>query len=129
MVGNPYSVFRYLFLKKGFEDYIHVWAIEDMEDNRQVIEEYAKYSQVVFVEYQSIARYKNKVCTAYNIRQIRIHDFRHSHVSLLVNLDCSIMMIADRIGDTPATVQSTYAHLYPEKKDAVLEKLDEIVSK
>ena len=59
MVGNPYSVFRYLFLKKGFEDYIHVWAIEDMEDNRQVIEEYAQYSQVVFVEYQSIeyARY------------------------------------------------------------------------
>lgn len=39
------------------------------------------------------------------------------------------MMIADRIGDTPATVQSTYAHLYPEKKDAVLEKLEEIVSK
>lgn len=86
-------------------------------------------NRLFFVEYQSIARYKNKVCTAYNIRQIRIHDFRHSHVSLLVNLDCSIMMIADRIGDTPATVQSTYAHLYPEKKDAVLEKLEEIVSK
>lgn len=82
-----------------------------------------------FVEYQSIARYKNDVCQQHNIRQIRIHDLRHSHVSLLINLDCSIMMIADRIGDTPATVQSTYAHLYPEKKDVVLEKLEKIVSK
>lgn len=59
MVGNPYSIFRHLFLKKNFEDYIHVWAIEDMEDNRQIMEEYAQYSNVVFVEYQSIeyARY------------------------------------------------------------------------
>lgn len=59
MVGNPYSIFRHLFLKKGFEDYVHVWAIDDMEDNRQVMEEYEKYSNVVFVEYQSTeyARY------------------------------------------------------------------------
>ncbi len=85
-------------------------------------------NRLFFMEYQTIARCKNDVCSKHNIRQIRIHDFRHSHVSLLINLDCSIMMIADRIGDTPATVQSTYAHLYPEKKDAVLEKLEKIVS-
>lgn len=101
----------------------------DLKEYTRHIYDLTRHNRLFFVEYQSIARYKNEICQKYNIRQIRIHDFRHSHVSLLINLDCSIMMIADRIGDTPATVQSTYAHLYPEKKDVVLEKLEKVVSK
>ena len=81
-----------------------------------------------FVEYQSVTRYKNEICSKYQLPQIRIHDLRHSHVSLLINLDCDMMMIADRIGDTLATVQNTYAHLYPEKRDIVVVKLEKIVS-
>ena len=100
----------------------------ELKDYTKRIYDLTRTNQLFFVEYQSIARYKNRICQKHNIRQIRIHDFRHSHVSLLINLDCSIMMIADRIGDTPATVQSTYAHMYPEKKDVVLEKLEKIVS-
>ena len=100
----------------------------ELKDYTMRIYDLTRTNQLFFVEYQSIARYKNRICQKHNIRQIRIHDFRHSHVSLLINLDCSIMMIADRIGDTPATVQSTYAHMYPEKKDVVLEKLEKIVS-
>lgn len=100
----------------------------ELRDYTKRIYDLTRTNQLFFVEYQSIARYKNRICQEHSIRQIRIHDLRHSHVSLLINLDCSIMMIADRIGDTPATVQSTYAHLYPEKKDVVLEKLEKIVS-
>lgn len=101
----------------------------DLEDYTKRIYDITDTNRLFFMEYQSIMRYKNMVCNDHNIRQIRIHDFRHSHVSLLINLDCSIMMIADRIGDTAATVQSTYAHLYPEKKDVILEKLEKLVSK
>lgn len=101
----------------------------DLEEYTRHIYDLTCNNRLFFVEYQSIARYKNEVCQKHGIRQIRIHDLRHSHVSLLINLDCSIMMIADRIGDTPATVQNTYSHLYPEKKDIVLEKLEKIVSK
>lgn len=101
----------------------------DLKEYTTRIYDLTSTNRLFFVEYQSIARYKNGICKEYNIKQIRMHDLRHSHVSLLINLDCSIMMIADRIGDTPATVQSTYAHLYPEKKDVVLEKLEKIVSK
>ena len=51
-----------------------------------------------------------RVSERIGLKPIRVHDLRHSHVSLLIHLDCDIMTIADRIGDTPATVQSTYAH-------------------
>lgn len=103
-------------------------VMAELRDYTTRIYDLTPTNRLFFVEYQTIARYKNAICQKYNLRQIRIHDLRHSHVSLLINLDCSIMMIADRIGDTAATVQSTYAHLYPEKKDAVLEKLEKIVS-
>ena len=47
------------------------------------------------------------------VKRIRVHDLRHSHVSLLIELGYSTLAIADRIGDTPGMVDRTYAHLYP----------------
>ena len=104
-------------------------VMEHLQEYTQCIYDLTDSNRLFFLEYQAISRYKNNVCQLYGIRQIRIHDLRHSHVSLLIHLDCDIMSIADRIGDTPATVQSTYAHLYPEKKDIVVGKLNKIVSK
>lgn len=104
-------------------------VMDHLHEYTKCIYDITNTNRLFFLEYQNIARYKNNICRLYGIRRIRLHDFRHSHVSLLINLDCDIISIADRIGDTPATVQSTYAHLYPEKKDAVVRKLDKIVSK
>ena len=51
------------------------------------------------------------------IEGIRVHDLRHSHVSLLIELgySYSIFAIAKRIGDTPQEVELTYGHLHPDK--------------
>ena len=58
---------------------------------------------------------------------IRIHDMRHSHVSLLINMGFSPHLIAERIGDTVQMVNSTYGHLYPSKHNEVAEKLNQII--
>lgn len=58
---------------------------------------------------------------------IRIHDLRHSHASLLINMGFSIKEIADRLGhETPETTWRTYAHLYPGKDRALADELDRI---
>lgn len=101
----------------------------DLKKYTRHIYDLTRHNRLFFLEYQSITRYKNEVCRSCGVRQIRLHDLRHSHVSLLIHLDCDIMTIAERIGDTPATVQSTYAHLYPDKKDIAVSKLEKIVSK
>ncbi len=103
-------------------------VMEHLKDYTSRIYDITDHNRLFFMGYQTIIRHKNRICNDHNIRQIRLHDLRHSHVSLLIDLECSIMMIADRISDTPATVQSTYAHLYPEKRDVVLEKLENLVS-
>lgn len=58
---------------------------------------------------------------------IRIHDLRHSHVSLLINMGFTPHLIAERIGDTVQMVNNTYGHLYPNKHAEVADKLDKIL--
>lgn len=48
--------------------------------------------------------------------RIRVHDLRHSHVSLLIEMGFKIIVISERIGHKDVTVTlNTYAHLYPGK--------------
>lgn len=47
---------------------------------------------------------------------IRVHDLRHSHVSLLIEMGFNIIAISERIGHKDVSVTlDTYAHLYPGK--------------
>jgi len=58
---------------------------------------------------------------------IRIHDLRHSHVSLLIELGFSAQLIAERIGDTVQMVNTTYGHLYPTRHQEVADKLNNMI--
>ena len=64
---------------------------------------------------------------AAGIPLIRIHDLRHSHVSLLIEMGFSPHLIAERIGDTVQMVNNTYGHLYPTRHKEVADKLNEII--
>lgn len=55
-----------------------------------------------------------------------VHCFRHSHVSLLIELGYSALLIANRIGDTVDTTLKTYSHLYPNKQNQLVIQLDKI---
>lgn len=56
--------------------------------------------------------------------RIRIHDLRHSHAAALINLGYSISAVARRLGDTEATVMNTYAHLYPDIQNKIVDDLE-----
>jgi integrase len=59
--------------------------------------------------------------------QIRLHDFRHSHASLLVNHGINIQEVARRLGHSNVQVTwSTYAHLYPREEERALTVLDAV---
>lgn len=65
--------------------------------------------------------------TKTGIKIIRIHDLRHSHVSLLIEMGFSPHLIAERIGDTVQMVNNTYGHLYPTKHKEVADKLNQLL--
>lgn len=58
------------------------------------------------------------------INRITNHEFRHSHASFLISKGVKIELIAYRLGDTVGVVQKTYAHLFPEVEDIIIEELD-----
>lgn len=55
--------------------------------------------------------------------QIRIHDLRHSFVSMLIHYGANLMVVADLIGDTVEQVMKTYGHLYQEDKLNIIAKI------
>ena len=61
---------------------------------------------------------------AAGVKRIRIHDLRHSHVSLLIDMGFTALAIADRLGHESIEVTYRYAHLFPSKQTEMAEKLD-----
>ena len=57
------------------------------------------------------------------IKRIRIHDIRHSAVSLLIDMGFSATAIADRVGHESIDITYNYAHLFPSKQTEMAEKL------
>ncbi|SHK60068.1 Phage integrase family protein [Megasphaera elsdenii] len=61
------------------------------------------------------------------VKVIRLHDLRHSHASLLIEMGFSPLVIADRLGhEKITTTLQIYSHLYPNKQAEVAEKLDTV---
>ena len=62
---------------------------------------------------------------ASGVKRIRIHDLRHSHVSLLINMGFSALAIGNRVGHESEKITYRYAHLFPSVQDDMAEALDE----
>lgn len=71
----------------------------------------------------TIRRAFNYYCEKANVKQIRIHDLRHSFVSMCIHLGATIPVVADLIGDTIAQVTKTYAHLYESDKRKIIAEI------
>jgi hypothetical protein len=50
---------------------------------------------------------------AAGVKRIRVHDLRHSYVSLLIEMGFSAVAIADRVGHESIDITYRYAHLFP----------------
>ena len=59
------------------------------------------------------------------LKKIRVHDLRHSHASLLIELGVSVLYISERLGhENIETTLEIYAHLYPHKNVQIMEQLN-----
>lgn len=95
-----------------------------------------------FLPKTNIARYKHKyfVLSGLEKKEITMHEFRHSHVSLLINeyvkvskekemkLDTAkfFLMMSNRMGHTIQVMQDTYMHLFPTIQDEIVDLLNNL---
>lgn len=61
------------------------------------------------------------------VKPIRVHDLRHSHASMLINLGANPLLIAERLGheDVKETM-NTYSHLFESHEKEIIDKLEKI---
>lgn len=63
-------------------------------------------------------------CKASGVKEIRIHDLRHSHVSLLINMGYSAVAIGNRVGHESVDITFRYAHMFPTEQIDMANRLD-----
>ena len=68
-----------------------------------------------------------KGCKTQSLTKIRVHDLRHSHVSLLIDLGYSAVAIADRMGHESIDITYRYAHLFPTVQRDMATKLNSLM--
>lgn len=74
----------------------------------------------------TIERVKNMYCKRSGVKQIKIHEFRHSHVSLLISLGFQPIDIANRLGHTVTMVNEVYGHLFDTSQKNIIKALDDL---
>jgi integrase len=88
-----------------------------------------------FLAPTTISRYKHKYFELSGVREITLHEFRHSHVSLLINqylktgnTDSTkfFLMMSSRMGHTVDVMQRTYMHLFPQSQDDIVDILNNL---
>ncbi len=75
----------------------------------------------------SIQVKKNTYCDKAGLRRIRIHDFRHSCASLLINQGSSIALVSKYLGHSKISMTlNTYTHLYKSELENVTNILNNL---
>ena len=69
-----------------------------------------------YLPHTTIRRAFDEYTEIAGLPRIRIHDLRHSYVSMLIHKGVNFAVIADLIGDTLEQVTNTYGHMYESDK-------------
>ena len=68
-----------------------------------------------------------KYCKLANLPQIRIHDLRHSHASLLINKGANVLLVAQRLGHSnPSITLNIYSKLFESSEKEIIQKLNKL---
>lgn len=75
----------------------------------------------------TVQHMSEKFSSAAGVKKIRLHDFRHSHASLLANEGINIQEIARRLGHSNVEITlRTYSHLYPREAERAVGVLNRV---
>ena len=72
----------------------------------------------------TLDRYRDHYFEKAGLNVIRIHDFRHSCATYLLNSGQEMFQVARYLGDTVATLEKVYAHVEKKKQDDMISKIN-----
>lgn len=103
------------FVAEELEDYLNSLSEANIDNYR--IFNFTKSK----IEHEMI-----RGCRESGVDKIRVHDLRHSHVSMLINMGYSAVAIAERMGHESIDITYRYAHLFPSVQSDMADKMDNL---
>ena len=102
------------FLCEKMQEYIH--SIYGVKDKDRIFPATKSYL------YKEMKRGSKEA----GVKRIRVHDIRHSSISLLIDMGFTALAIADRVGHESIDITYRYAHLFPTRQEKMANKLNEV---
>ena len=105
---------------------IPVFLAEDIQDYKASLYDPSLTDRVIPFSKFKLEKEMQRGVKLSGVKKIRIHDLRHSHASLLIEMGFSPKEIAERLGhENIETTLNTYSHLYPDKQEKLANRLDD----
>ena len=99
---------------------------EEMQEYLGMLYGLKKKDRIFTVTKSYLHHEMDRGAKAAGVKRIRIHDLRHSHISLLIDMGFSAVAIADRVGHESIEITYQYAHLFPSKQAEMAKRLDDL---
>ena len=97
---------------------------EEVENYIQALYKIDKNERIFQLTKSKLHHEMSRGCKLSGVKRIRLHDLRHSRVSLLIELGFTPLAIAERVGHESIDITYRYAHLFPTKGVEIANKLD-----
>ena len=105
-----------------------VEIMEMVKEYSDMLYDYKPTDRLFPTQKSYLTREMVRGCKLSGVKKIRIHDLRHSHASLLIELGFAPLLISERLGhENVETTLNTYSHLYPNKHGEVAEILSNLM--
>lgn len=97
---------------------------EEMQDYFGMLYDQKRNERIFNISKNYLLREMERGAREAGVQRIRIHDLRHSHISLLIDMGFSAVAIADRVGHESIDITYRYAHLFPSTQAEMAKKLE-----
>ena len=97
---------------------------EEMQDYLKSLYKVQKNDRIFPITKSYLHHEMDRGAKEAGVKRIRIHDLRHSHISLLIDMGFSAVAIADRVGHESIDITYRYAHLFPSRQVDMAKKLN-----
>lgn len=93
-------------------------------------DEWFVFGDISPIHPDALRRRKNENAAKAGVKQIRIHDFRHSCASLLINNGANVTMVAKYLGHSKIDeTLNTYSHVFQSKLDDIVNTINNLNKK